>query len=322
MRFSVKISAESGFHVITLKDESSNCEAGIYAFGALLNSFSIDSSEGRINVVDGFSSPADAMKNIAAGFNSAKLSPFVCRLDKGEYTFEEAHHKIDKHYLGNEAIHGLIYDAMFEIADYQESDEHASVTLSYVYDKRQEGFPYAYEITVEYVLGKDNLLTVTTKVKNSGDRNFPLSDGWHPYFTLGETVDDLTVQFNASQMVEFDDRLLPTGKLLPNNNFEQSRPFGATFLDNCFVLKDFENDSCILRDENSGVQLIIKAEKSYPYLQVYTPPHRKSIAVENLSSPPDAFNNGISLIIAKPGETYNFSTSYNLQLVSPDFSDL
>ncbi|HNP23113.1 MAG TPA: aldose 1-epimerase [Panacibacter sp.] len=316
MGFSVKISAEQGYHVISLKDESSNCEAAIYSFGALLNAFSINTPERSINVVDGFSSPADAIKNIAAGFNSAKLSPFVCRLDKGEYSFAGVHHKIRKHYLGDEAIHGLLYNAVFDISDYKETDEHATVTLSYTYNNNEEGFPYAYEMMVEYMLGKNNQLTVTTKVKNTGDRNFPLSDGWHPYFTLGETVNDLSVQFNADQMVEFDERLLPTGMLLHNNKFAQSTPFGETFLDNCFVLKDFENDSCVLRDENSGLQLTIKAGQSYPYLQVYTPPHRKSIAVENLSSPPDAFNNGMSLIIAKPGETYNFSTSYILQLVT------
>ena len=77
----------------------------------------------------------------------------------------------------------------------------------------------------------------------------------------------------------------------------------------------------MLRDENSGLQLTIKAGQSYPYLQVYTPPHRKSIAVENLSSPPDAFNNGMSLIIAKPGR---LTTSARLIFFSllPDFSDL
>lgn len=312
MPFSVNILKETDYPVITLKDETSKCEAGIYAFGALLNNFSIETTKGKVNVIDGFTSPNDAIKHITAGFKSAKLSPFVCRLDKGEYSFEGGHHKVHKHYLGNEAIHGLIYDAMFEIADYKEEENKASVTLSYTYDNKEQGFPYKYNITVKYSLEKGNRLTVATTVTNSGNKNFPLSDGWHPYFSLGESVDDLTVQFNSGQMVEFDNRLLPTGNLLPYPAFEAPVKFGDIFLDNCFALKNFDQPSCILKDEKAGLQLTITADKSYPYLQVYTPPHRKSIAVENLSSPPDSFNNQIDLIIAKPGETYHFITAYQL----------
>ena len=43
----------------------------------------------------------------------------------------------------------------------------------------------------------------------------PLNDGWHPYFKLGETVNDLHVQFNSNTMVEFNSHLLPTGKITP-----------------------------------------------------------------------------------------------------------
>ena len=88
--------------------------------------------------------------------------------------------------------------------------------------------------------------------------------------------------------------------------------FGNTELDNCFVLKDHSSPSCILRDNNSCIEFIITADSSYPYLQVYTPTHRKSIAVENLSSVPDSFNNHIGLIIAKPNEQYTFTTSYQI----------
>jgi len=62
------------------------------------------------------------------------------------------------------------------------------------------------------------------------------------------------------------------------------------------------------------LQLNIIPASSYPYLQIYTPPHRDSIAIENLSSAPDAFNNRIGLIIAKPNEKYVFTTTYQLNV--------
>jgi aldose 1-epimerase len=81
------------------------------------------------------------------------------------------------------------------------------------------------------------------------------------------------------------------------------------------VLKDNSMPAGILKDEKTQIQLSIITDTSYPYLQVYTPPHRKSIAIENLSSPPDSFNNGMGLIIAKPGEQYSFVTSYQIALL-------
>jgi aldose 1-epimerase len=63
---------------------------------------------------------------------------------------------------------------------------------------------------------------------------------------------------------------------------------------------------------NDKLELIITPDKSYPYLQVYIPKDRKSIAIENLSATPDAFNNGMGLIIAEPATLYSFTTTYQL----------
>ena len=99
---------------------------------------------------------------------------------------------------------------------------------------------------------------------------------------------------------------------IPYEKFETTKLFKNTELDNCFVLKDHTSPSCILKDDNSGLMFTITADSSYPYLQVYTPPHRTSIAIENLSSAPDSFNNHIGLIIEKPHEQFTFATSYQI----------
>jgi len=313
MAFSVLVEEKDSVQIITLRDESNSTEAEIYSFGALLNSFSVTQKNKRINIIDGFSSPADVKENITKGFKSAKLSPFVCRMNKGEYTFNEQSHKIQKIYLGDEAIHGLIYNAPFSIKKYQANNEKAFVHLSYGYNNKNEGFPFSYTTEVIYTLTANNNLSIQTIVTNTSNSEMPLNDGWHPYFKLGETVNDLQVQFNSNSMLEFDSRLLPSGKIIPYEKFETMNAFENTELDNCFVLKDHTSPSCILKDNNSGIEFTITADSSYPYLQVYTPPHRKSIAVENLSSAPDSFNNHIGLIIAKPHEQYTFATSYQIK---------
>jgi galactose mutarotase-like enzyme len=51
---------------------------------------------------------------------------------------------------------------------------------------------------------------------------------------------------------------------------------------------------------NANFRLTIEPDKEYPILQIYIPPHRNSIAIENLSGAPDNFNNKMGLVI--PGE--------------------
>ena len=63
---------------------------------------------------------------------------------------------------------------------------------------------------------------------------------------------------------------------------------------------------------SAGIALDIYAEQNYPYLQMYTPPHRNSIAIENLSGTPDCFNNGMGLMELAPGESARFVTRYKI----------
>jgi aldose 1-epimerase len=312
MAFLVTAEHREGISVITLKDDQSGCEAEVYSFGALLNQFSIPVAEKTINVIDAFTSPADAIKNIANGFKSTKLSPFVCRLTKGIYHFNNNTYKIDKFYMGDSAIHGLLFDQLFSVKETGADNDKAFTVLQYQYNKTNEGFPFAFEMEVTYTLTAGNNLMLTTKVTNTGNAEMPLSDGWHPYFTLGLSVDALQMQFKSKRMVEFDDTLVPTGNYLPYAELNELKNFGDTFLDNCFELNTTNTIACSLRNPANGLQLNIIPSEAYPYLQIYTPPHRNSIAIENLSSVPDAFNNRIGLIIAKPGAQHLFSTTYQL----------
>ena len=114
MKFSVNIKNDDVFPVIILKDEQQKTEAVIYTFGGLLNNFIID---GKQNIIDGFASCSDAKKNITDGFKSCKLNPFVCRINNGEYEFQNEKYKTGKFFIGKEAIHGLLYDAVYNIID-------------------------------------------------------------------------------------------------------------------------------------------------------------------------------------------------------------
>lgn len=318
MRF--EINPATDHESYTLKDNTNGTTAEILTFGALLNRFTITAKNGEtINVIDGYKDQTDARENITNGFHSAKLSPFVCRLHEGAYQFEGKDHKIDKFYMGESAIHGLIYDAPFKVSATHVDEQKATLSLVYEYRDSSQGFPFPFDIEVIYKLSANNDLQVTTHVTNAGTGNMPVNDGWHPYFKLGDTINTAAVRFDSKELVEFDASLLPNGKTSLYNSFNLFKVFGETELDNCFTLNQasYEGDlpAFEIKDESLGVALSIFPDRSYPYLQIYTPPSRKSIAVENLSSIPDSFNNKTGLITLGAGQGYTFSTTYKLAIV-------
>lgn len=300
--------------IITLKN-SNNCSAEIYAFGGFINAFSVATSDGLLNVIDGFASVEDAMQNITPAFKGSFLSPFTCRMKKGEFKFNTGDYKIDKFYLEPHAIHGILFDIVYDIIKTESNDSEASVTLQHQYKGDDKGYPFPFTITHKWLLKADNFLSVTTTILHTNKQAIPYAQGWHPYFTLGGLVDDCALQFDSNTMLEFDDTLLPTGKLLATNQFEKGTTLQGIVLDNCFeLIKTVGEPKCVLSNKN--VVLTIKPDISYPYLQVYTPPHRKSIAIENLSGAPDCFNNGMGLQLIKPHIPAIFTTSYTVSALN------
>ncbi|MCU7694741.1 aldose 1-epimerase [Haoranjiania flava] len=300
---------------LILKDTHTNTQAQIYTFGALLNRFEIEKDGKPVNVIDGYHSVDHARESVTELHKSAKLTPFVCRLNAGRFSYGGKDFSIKKFNIGPSAIHGLVFDADFTVSATHIDDHKATVSLHYDYKTAEHGFPFAFSVNVAYKLEPGNKLTVRTTITNHSKEPMPLSDGWHPYFKLGETINTAEVKFNAKEVAEFSSELLPTGNFFPYNTFNEFKTLGATELDNSFTLNDHDGPALVMRDQDAGVQLEIIPDKSYPILQIYTPPHRKSIAIENLSSVPDAFNNKIGLIDAKPEEKHIFTTSYKLSLV-------
>ncbi len=310
--FLIDTREEKGLNIVCLKNQTSGASVEIIPeCGAILHAFKIMHEEKELNIIDQYKSKKEFDEKVEAdGFKSCKLSPFVCRLKEGKYVFAEKEYQVEKFYLGNHALHGLIYDASFTLINLEATSEKASAELHYSYKGTDKGYPFKYDCTVIYELVKDQKLNINTIIKNNESLAIPVSDGWHPYFTFGKSIDELYLQFRSGDMLEFDDELVPTGKKLPYTQFEELKKIGSTQLDNSFVVDAEEEPLLILRDAEKNLQLEIIADKSYPILQIYTPPHRQSIAIECLSAAPDAFNNEMYLTVLPGGQEAIFKTTY------------
>ena len=316
MPFEVLVDNECAHPVVMLNDSENGTSAEIYSFGAMLNKFIKTHNGQRCNVIDGFDSVEHAIADQIPAFKSAKLSPFVCRIKNAKYQFGETDHMLTKYVVNNSALHGLVFDKVFEIKETVAKDDMAKVVFEYIYDKTDEGYPFTYRCMVEYSLEKEHQLNIITTITNIDNQLIPIADGWHPYFNLGDPIDECQLEFQSKEVLEFTQALLPTGKLIPYQEYGSLQTLGNTLLDNCYTVNFAEcQPMVVFRNPNKKIQVEIHPSTSYPYLQVFTPPHRNSLAIENLSSPPDAFNNFMGLHVLEPGETVSFATKYLIKSI-------
>ena len=115
-------------------------------------------------------------------------------------------------------------------------------------------------------------------------------------------------------MLHTDERGIPVGTAAGRGDrldFRQPRPIGATKLDNAFTDLERDDDGLArveLRHPDDGPALSLWLDESYPYLQLFTGDplpsvNRRSLAVEPMTCPANAFRSGEALLVLEPGES-------------------
>lgn len=316
MSFSIQTTTENELSIIRLTNNSSQTVVELLpAYGAMLHSFVIITNNGPINIIDNYADKNTVEAELTTSFKSAKLSPFVCRINNGRYSWKDKQYEFSEKFMDGSAIHGLLCNKPFTLTDQYCNDTGATVQLKYEYKRLDSGYPFNYTCEVRYTLYPDNSLQVETSIQNLEEHAIPIADGWHPYFTLGGKINGYEMRFASDTILEFSDTLIPTGKVLHNSSFKEFNKIGNLLLDNCFQLQIEEGRPvCELHNPANGVTLLFYTNTNYPFLQIYTPDHRNSIAIENLSAAPDCFNNGMGLKTLLPKQSETFNVRYQLQL--------
>lgn len=301
--------------LIHLRDNNHSTGVTIVpAAGALLHEFIIPVNGNPFNIIENYPVDKPVREQVTYYFRSAKLSPWPCRLADGKYNFNNEDLQVQRLFVDGSALHGLLFDQIFNVVDEFADDNSASVLLKHTYSGYDAGYPFQFSCEVRYTLHPAALLEVETTVTNLDAVDIPIADGWHPYFKLGGKVNNWELHFNAKAMVEFDEKLVPTGRLLPVQQFRQPGLIGETRLDNCFLLDMSDpQPACTLLNPQNNVMVSFFPDASYPYLQVFIPDSRESIAIENISSAPDSFNNGMGLTVLPPGRSQTFRVFYKAE---------
>jgi aldose 1-epimerase len=199
------------------------------------------------------------------------LAPWPNRIAGGQYTFDGEDYRLalSEPAAGN-AIHGLVRWENWRAAGQTPSQ----VAMEHVLHP-QPGYPFTLKLRVEYRLDGDGL-TVRTTAENAGTKACPFGVGHHPYIAAPTgRVDDLVVD---------------------------GEPLGAQKLD------DPKRMDAPWRIQVGDVT--VWADAAWKHVQLFTGDPlpdvaRRSLAVEPMTCPPNAFRTGEDLIRLEPGESFS-----------------
>jgi aldose 1-epimerase len=269
--------------------------------GAGLRTYSADGRE----VVDGYD--VDEMSPSGRG---QVLVPWPNRIEDGSYEFDGAHQELPINERRTQcAIHGLVRWAAWRLV---ESDRHR-VVLAHDLDP-QPGYPFSLALRIEYELSERGL-RVTTTAANMGAHRCPFGAGAHPYLSPGPpAVDTAILHVPAGRVLEADGRGIPVGSRAVDGttlDYREPRPVGATRLDHCFAELARDDDGVArvtLTRPEAGSSVTLWADDAYAYLMLYTGDdrpdvNRRSLAVEPMTCPPNAFRSGEGVVVLEPGDS-------------------
>jgi aldose 1-epimerase len=284
-------------------------EAVVVEVGGGLRTYRVDGAD----LVDGYG--ADELCPGSAG---KVLAPWPNRIRDGRYVFlGEPHQLALTEPPRHNAIHGLVSWVSWRCVA-QSAD---SVTLEHTVPA-QPGYPWPLLLRTQWSVGPDGL-RVTHEATNLGSAPGPFGLGVHPYLRLpGVAVDDVVLRIPARNRLLLDGRLLPIGaaKVAGGEyDFTEARRIGAAILDTAFgdVIADPSTpdgpagrSTVTLSTVDGSVGLRIWADPAFRWWQVFTGDtltgerQRRSVAVEPMTCPPDAFRSGRDVLVLEPGQAW------------------
>jgi len=255
---------------------------------------------GKKNVLDGYTNAA-GLESLPWA-KSAILAPFPNRLKDGRYSAggREFQFPLNEPERQN-ALHGFVLDKVFEVERVGLSEETASIALAYRYAGDFSFYPFPFVLRVLYSLRRSGHFEMILELENTGGEEMPAGLGWHPYFGLGAPADWMELQLPAVEKVIVDGRMIPTGKKVVFSDFREMKSLSGAAFDTGFRLLEKRAVSEAVLGLGS-FRLHYWQDSGFPFLQVFIPPAKQSIALEPMTCNIDAFNNGEGLRMLRPGE--------------------
>lgn len=270
----------------------------------------------------------DDIAKIAPDTNAGcRLTPFPGRTAYAKFTWNGNTYPLENNVSwAPHALHGFLQNKEWAFQSFESDSESCTAVFSCDWSGAYAGFPFPYRAT-NIITFTGETVTIQSRVENLGAKDMPYSEGWHPYFMLGEKIDGLPLKIPETKLALLDKADLPTGNFQEDTRFVAGREIGDEFINDCFCLND-EFAKVLVTDTqdltNNAHVILSSATKvldiwqragveQYNAIQMYTPPDRMSIAIEPMTSEPDALNHHRGLIVIPPGafRTFQFGFKFS-----------
>ncbi|MBO2544116.1 galactose mutarotase [Salegentibacter sp. BDJ18] len=329
----------------TLTNEN-GMEVKIITYGGRITSLKAPNKDDEFeNVVLGFDSLEQYIKDNP--FFGALIGRFGNRIANGKFTLNGEEYTLAQN-DGQNHLHGG--EKGFDKVVWTVNDASASsLSLSYISEDMEEGYPGTLETTVVYTLTEDNALEVDYNATT--DKKTVLNLTQHAYFNLSgdfsETILDHKIEINADEFLPVNETLIPTGELkdvagtpfdfreaktveqhIEEKNQQLERGQGY---DHCWVLNEQDSGmrfAASAYHEESGRMLEVHTNE--PGIQFYsgnfldgTLPqadgegnygHRSGFCLETQHYPDSPNQEGFPSVVLEPGETYSSKTSFKFSV--------
>lgn len=259
--------------------------------------------------------PGDDIYKMGPDTNAGcRLAPFPGRVAYAKFNWQGKDYQLVNNVSwAPHALHGFLQNAEWAFKSFEADSEKCIAEFTCDWAGAFAGFPFPFRATNKITFTGESY-SVESTVKNIGTKDMPYSEGWHPYFMLGEKIDGLTLTLPEACLAELDSADIPKGTFHADTRFVGGRTINDEFINDCFCL---DGKSARARMELKGTigSLDIwqnAGDGQYNAIQIYTPPTRESIAIEPMTAEPDALNHHRGLIVIPAGEqrTFRFGATF------------
>jgi len=307
----------TGIQSFTIQNKT-GLQLTVLNYGAIIHKLIVPDKNNRfINIVVGYANDQDYLNNPL--YMGACIGRYAGRINNGTFSLDNVEY--DLYQKEGIHLHGgqKGYDQQFWTLEEIEHIDEPYIRMSYVSKDMEEGYPGNVKVDIVYTLTTNNELHITYSAFTDKITIINLTN--HSYFNLGEATTAINaheLQIKASQYLEIDKNLIPTGKLLNVKNtpydFTKGKTIDTLKIDDTFIFDTIDkNEEVIsLHTKNTGIEMT--ATTNQPAVVVFTPKTFNAICLE-LQNFPDAPNHShFPSALLKPGEKYKNETAFKFSI--------
>ncbi|MGL4422916.1 MAG: aldose 1-epimerase [Gemmataceae bacterium] len=231
------------------------------------------------------------------------LFPFPNRMRHATFSHAGTTYSLPKNEsTGQHAIHGFTPRAVWRVVGMTSTDVESTITgefqLSVDSPKNRPYWPADSRIRVTYTLRSDRL-RVSATIDAADGQALPWGLGYHGYFRLPSGQTDYVVQAAALRSWKLETGI-PTRAVeivRPEEDFREPRQLNSTVLDHLYgslgaITTDAEGlaEVANLSVEGQPGRLSVWVDAAFRELLLFTPAHRRSVAIEPYTCASDGMN--------------------------------